>query len=54
MTVDGIRKGLSEYALKSTAEFIAEAFAEYMCTPTPRPTAATVGSLLDSVYKANL
>lgn len=48
---DDIKSGLSEYALKSPAEFIAEAFAEYMCNPTPRTIAIKVGELLDDVYR---
>lgn len=48
---DGIKSGLSEYALESPSEFIAEAFAEFMCNPSPRPIAAKVGELLDGVYK---
>lgn len=45
-----IKSGLSEYALESPMEFIAEAFAEYMCNPAPRPIAAKVGNLLDTAY----
>lgn len=45
-----IKSGLSEYALTSPSEFIAESFAEYMCNPSPRPIAATVGRLLDAAY----
>lgn len=51
LTQNEIKRGLSEYALNSPAEFIAEAFAEYMCNPAPRPLAAAVGALLDDVYK---
>ena len=46
-----IKRGLSEYALQSPAEFIAEAFAEYMCNPSPRPIAKKVGALLDVAYE---
>lgn len=52
LTAEEIRNGLSEYALKSPAEFIAEAFAEYMCNPTPRSIATHVGELLDMAYRA--
>ncbi len=45
-----IRFGLSEYALVSPEEFIAEAFSEYMSNPEPRAIAAKVGALLDSAY----
>lgn len=48
---DDIGNGLSEYALESPAEFIAEAFAEFMCNPAPRPIASKVGELLDEAYK---
>ena len=51
LSQDDIRRGLSEYALVSSAEFVAEAFAEYMSNPTPRPIAQTIGELLDLVYK---
>lgn len=46
-----IKSGLSEYALESPAEFIAEAFAEFMCSPAPRPIAVKVVSLLDVAYR---
>lgn len=46
-----IKKGLSKYALESDKEFIAEAFAEYMCNPAPREIAVRVGELLDEAYK---
>ena len=46
-----IKMGLSEYALESPAEFIAEAFAEYMCNPNPRAIAKKVGELLDAAYR---
>ncbi len=46
-----IKSGLSEYALESPAEFIAEAFAEFMCNPASRPIALKVGELLDEAYK---
>lgn len=46
-----IKSGLSEYALESPSEFIAEAFAEFMCNPAPRPIAAKVGELLNAAYR---
>ncbi len=46
-----IKSGLSKYALESPAEFIAEAFAEFMCNPAPRPIALKVVELLDEAYK---
>ncbi len=38
--------GLSRYALKNIAEFIAEGWAEYLNYPTPRPLAANSDELL--------
>ena len=46
-----VRQGLSEYATTSTAELIAEAFAEYMCNPTPREIATRIGRMIESEYK---
>ena len=43
--------GLSEYAASSPTEMIAEAFAEYMCSPSPRYTAKYIGELIDKKYK---
>jgi hypothetical protein len=42
--------GLSEYATVSTQELIAEAFAEYMCNPTPRKIARFIGGFIDTEY----
>lgn len=46
-----IETGLSIYAAESSSEFIAEAFAEYVCNPTPRNIAITIGKMLDKCYK---
>ena len=46
-----VEHGVSQYATTSTAELIAEAFAEYMCNPTPRPIARKIGQLIESEYK---
>lgn len=51
LTTDEIKSGLSEYALVSPKEFIAEAFAEYMCNSTPRSISTSIGELLDITYK---
>lgn len=51
LTNSAIKDGLSEYALTSMDEVIAEAFAEYMCNPTPRPIALKIGQMLDRLYK---
>ena len=47
-----VRRELSEYATTSSKEFIAEAFSEYMCNPTPRPIARTIGEMIDRQYAA--
>lgn len=46
-----IKKELSEYAAKDTAEFFAEAVSEYLCSPSPRPLAAEVGKILERILK---
>lgn len=51
LTRADIENGLSQYAAKSVAEFIAEAFAEYMCNPAPRPIATKVVELLNESYQ---
>ncbi len=50
LTSEKIKCGLSKYACTSPKEFIAEAFAEFMCNPNPRPIAKKVGELLDKAY----
>ena len=47
MKKDDVIDGLSEYATKNIQEFIAEAYAEYVNNPTPRPTAQFVGGIID-------
>lgn len=54
LTVGDMNYGLSEYACTSDKEFIAEAFSEYMCNPTPRPIASKVVELLNKAYLACL
>ncbi len=51
LTTKQIEQGLSRYATTSPSEFLAEAFAEYMCNPSPRPIAAKIGKLIDSAYR---
>ena len=51
LSKDEIRRGLSEYALESPAEFIAESFAEYMCNSAPRPIAAEIVKMLNNIYQ---
>lgn len=46
-----MNEDLSEYATKNAAEFFAEAFAEYMTSPNPRPLAIRFGKMLDEVMK---
>ena len=53
LTTADIKFGLSGYALESPKEFIAEAFAEYMCNPSPRPIAAKTVELLDAAYHSS-
>lgn len=52
LTTGDIKYGLSEYANESPKEFIAEAFAEFMCNPKIRPIARRVGELLNKAYAA--
>lgn len=44
---------LSDYANKNTAEWFAEAFCEYNCSPNPRPVAQEVGKIIDEFIKGN-
>jgi len=41
---------LSEYASKTSAEFIAEGFAEYIHNPTPRPWAQKIGQAIENAF----
>ena len=41
---------LSAYGHKNEAEFIAEAWSEYLNNETPRPIAAAVGTLIKKLY----
>lgn len=50
LTKTDIQNGLSEYATTSAQEFIAEAFAEYMCSNNPRKIATDVYNLLVKKY----
>lgn len=50
LTPDEIKSGLSEYATTSKEELIAEAFAEFMCSPTPREISQAVMQLLNKSY----
>ena len=52
LSYNDILTGLSEYATTSPQEFVAEAFAEYMCSPTPRKISVDVYNLIQSKYKA--
>ncbi|MCM1223625.1 MAG: phage minor head protein, partial [Lachnospiraceae bacterium] len=45
-----IRENLSGYADKNPAEFIAEAWSEYLNNETPRPIAVAVGNLIKKLY----
>lgn len=52
LTNTDIRDGLSKYATKNEKEFIAEAYAEYLNNPEPRPIAQTVGQIIEERAKA--
>lgn len=52
MSRDDIGRELSGYALKSDGEFIAEAWAEYCNSDSPRPAAQKVGELIERRYEA--
>ena len=45
------RSELSKYGASSSAEMIAEAFAEYKGSKNPRPMAVRIGKILDDAYK---
>lgn len=47
-----IGDSLSRYGQKNEAEFIAEAWSEYLNNETPRPIAAAVGTLIKKLYAA--
>lgn len=47
---DSIGNNLSRYATTNTAEFIAEAWSEYLNTEKPRPIAAAVGMMVKKLY----
>lgn len=47
---DNIIENLSEYATKNVAEFIAEAWSEYLNNEKPRPIATAVGMLIKKIY----
>jgi len=51
LSPDDIKKGLSGYATKNSAEFIAEAWTEYLNNPKPRPIAKTIGEMIEKAYK---
>ena len=47
-----IEKGLSKYGAKDPMEFIAEAWSEYRCNPTPREIALKVANAIIEKYHA--
>ncbi len=47
---DHVTEILSTYGNKNAAEFIAEAWSEYLNNETPRPVAAAVGMLIKKLY----
>jgi len=48
----GDKESLSAYARQNIAEFIAEAWAEYINNPSPRPVAKRIGEIIHDRYKA--
>ena len=44
-----VSSGLSSYATMNDREFVAEAFAEYVTSPTPRPIAVAVGEEIEKM-----
>ncbi len=46
-----VSEGLSEYANKNIAEFIAEGYTEYKNNPHPREIAAQIGSIIERIVK---
>lgn len=46
-----ITDGLSGYASSNPAEYIAEGFSEYICSPNPRPMAKSIGRRLETYIK---
>jgi hypothetical protein len=44
-----VASGLSNYATMNDKEFVAEAFAEYVTSPTPRPIAGAVGEEIEKM-----
>lgn len=51
LTDEEIEKGLSRYATKNIAEFIAEGYAEYLNNPTPRELSRKIGEIIEKVVK---
>ena len=47
---DAFKSEISGYASKNISEFIAESWSEFRNSPTPRPIAKKVGSILTSLY----
>ena len=48
-----IEKGLSKYATENIDEFVAEAWAEFKSSPTPRAIAKKVGNLIEKALAEN-
>lgn len=51
LSVEDRRTGVSEYACTNLEEFVAEAFSEYYCSPSPREIASDVGDMIDELYE---
>lgn len=49
MDISECQQSVSEYAMKNNREFLAESFAEYMCSPHPRKVALEVGRVMEEL-----
>ncbi|GAB2449685.1 hypothetical protein GCM10027187_16440 [Streptosporangium sandarakinum] len=53
VTAEQVKAALSKYGATDPDEMVAEAFAEYMASPRPRPLALAIGRFLESHYAGN-
>lgn len=51
LTGKSITEGLSRYASSKPAEYLAEGFSEWICSPNPRPMAKSIGKRLETYIK---
>ncbi len=45
-----VANDISQYALENHSELIAEAWCEYRCSPSPRPTARLIGEMFEQYF----